>query len=138
MPKLYYVMHKDFAEPILSTQPKAAQYDDKKLILTSIKPKNFDGEVLELYKLGFAEQECDVTLVQVLTGLANRANFTEDDLANIEKIHANGGLSPTLLTGLIDYMRSDTPTGKLIIINKSQAKWLYENHDSFKPVAETI
>ena len=129
-------MHKDFAEPILSSQPKAAQYDNKKLILTPIKPKNFDGETLELFELGFAEQECDVTLTQVLTGLANRASFTEDDLANIAKIQANGGLSPTLLTGLIDYMRNDTPTGKMIIVNRQQALWLYKNHDSFKPTTE--
>jgi len=131
--KLYYIMHKDFAEPLLAKQPKAALYDEQTLVLAVTPPKNFEGETIELYKLGFTEQECDVTLTEILTGLANRAEFTEADLAVIERIKANGGLSPSLLTGLIDYMRADIPTGKLIVISKAQGWYLYENHPNFMP-----
>ena len=126
-------MHKDFAEPLLTKQPKAALYDNQTLVLSITPPDDFEGETIELYKLGFTTQECDVTLTEILTGLANRAAFTEADLAVIERIKANGGLSPSLLTGLIDYMRADTPTGKLVVVNKPQALWLYKNHNAFIP-----
>lgn len=131
--KLYYIMHKDFAEPLLDKRPKSALYDEQKLVLAVTPPESFEGETIELWKLGFTTQECDVTLTEILTGLANRAEFTEADLAVIERIKANGGLSPLLLTGLIDYMRADTPTGKLIVISKAQGWYLYENHPSFMP-----
>lgn len=54
-------------------------------------------------------------------------------LAVIERIKANGGLSPSLLTGLIDYMRAKEHTGKLVIVSKGQGWYLYENHEAFKP-----
>lgn len=131
-------MHKDFAEPLLVKQPKLALYDSQTLVLSITPPDDFEGETIELYKLGFTEQECGVTLTEILTGLANRAAFTEDDLAVIERIKANGGLSPTLLTGLIDYMRAEEHTGKLIVISKAQGWYLYENHESFKPQTEEL
>lgn len=136
--KLYYIMHKDFAEPLLAKQPKAARYDSQTLVLSITPPDDFEGETIELYKLGFTEQECNVTLTEILTGLANRAEFTEADLAVIERIKANGGLSPTLLTGLIDYMRAEEHTGKLVIVSKSQGWHLYENHTSFMPTQTEI
>ena len=131
--KLYYIMHKDFAEPLLVKQPKAARYDEQTLVLSITPPDDFEGEVIELYKLGFIEQECDVTLTEILTGLANRAAFTEADLEVIERIKANGGLSPSLLTGLIDYMRAEEHTGKMVIVSKVQGWYLYENHEAFIP-----
>ena len=50
---MYFIMHIDFAEPLLEMYPKAAKYDADTLILTGEMPKNFDGEIVELYKLGF-------------------------------------------------------------------------------------
>ena len=126
-------MHIDFAEPLLAKQPKAARYDNQTLVLSIEPPDNFEGEIIELYKLGFTTQECDVTLTEILTGLANRANFTEADLAVIERIKANGGLSPSLFTGLIDYMRAEEHTGKLVELSEAQGWYLYENHPNFMP-----
>lgn len=136
--KLYYIMHKDFAEPLLIKQPEAAKYDEKTLVLSIEPPASFEGETIELWKLGFTTQECDVTLTEILTGLANRADFTPEDLLVIQRIHANGGMSPSLLTGLIDFMRAEEHTGKLVIISKSQGRWLYDNHSAFKPVETAI
>ena len=126
-------MHIDFAEHMLSDFPNAASYDSGNLLLTVQPPKVITGEVIEVCKLGFTEQECDITIDEIITGLANRAAFTEDDIAVIERIHANGGMSPSLLTGLIDYMRSEEHTGKLVVISESQGRYLYDNHEAFKP-----
>jgi len=35
---------------------------------------------------------------------------------------------------LIDAMRAEQPTGRLLIIPKWVGKWLYENHEAFKPI----
>ena len=136
---LYYVMHKDYAKPLLSDNPNAAHHGGGKLVVTATRPKGFDGEVLDLYKLGFTEQDDQtVSLTEILTGLANREAFTADDLAVIARIHASGGLSANLLTGLVDYMFSDTPTGKLIILSEAQVMFLYTMHDTFKQSETTV
>lgn len=112
-----------------------ALYDANTLLLvglTEAQINTFDGEIVRIDKLGFTTTEHDVTLTEVLTGLANRAAFTEADLAVIERIHANGGMSPSLLTGLIDYMRSEEHTGKLVILSIAQGEQLHKDHEAFK------
>lgn len=47
-------------------------------------------------------------------------------------------MSPSLLVGLIDYMRAEEHTGKLIVISKAQGWYLYENHPSFMPTQSEV
>ena len=55
--KYYYILAKEFAEPILSMHPKAAQYNDKKLILSRTEPKDFKGEVVDLSQIDDNNEE---------------------------------------------------------------------------------
>ncbi len=87
--RYYYVMNKDFAEPIL---PNVAWYDNETLALTGTPPENFDGEVVRI---------CDLEL------------------------------SSEQLTDLIDKLKAEECTGKLVILSISQGKWLYANHPDF-------
>jgi hypothetical protein len=103
-------MNKEHAEPLLSMYPKAAQYDDKKLILIAEYPEGFDGETVELNKLGF-----------------NEGDAVDEDGNDIE------GLTPEQLNQIVDTMLAEEPTGKLVIISKAQGRYLYANHPAFKP-----
>ena len=40
------------------------------------------------------------------------------------------------LSDLVDVMRAEEHTGKLVIISKPQGRWLYDNHEAFKPIQE--
>lgn len=94
----YYVMHKDFAAPLLAASPHAAKYDGdtddtKQLRLGGVMPPNFDGEIVRI---------CDL-------------DITMDELS-----------------GMVDALRAEKHTGKLIILSKPQGRWLYDNHKAFK------
>ncbi len=99
---MYYAMYKVFAEPILSNQPKAAQYDNQTIILTSICPVTFKGEINDISKLGFDE------------------------------LDEGNGLSPEQLTALVDSLRAQEPNKMLLKMTKQQGRWLYDNHPAFK------
>ncbi len=37
------------------------------------------------------------------------------------------------LSTLTDMLREEEPTGKLVVLSKQQGRWLYDNHEAFKP-----
>jgi|TARA_R110000851_G_scaffold251109_2_gene403571 hypothetical protein len=104
---MYYMMHIDFAAPLLADNPKAAVYDNDTLVLTGDIPVGFTGEVVDLSALGF--------------------NEFEDP--------SQTGLTPTQFVSMVDTMRNAEPTGKLIIASKTQGKYLYYNHSAFMQVS---
>lgn len=53
MNKLYYAMHKGFAEPILDMFPGASWHGEFRVV--GAPPQNFQGETLDLYLAGFDE-----------------------------------------------------------------------------------
>ncbi len=69
----YYLMHKDFAEPLLAMYPKAARYDNGDLVLTGEFPTGFTGGITDISADGFGE---DGLSEQQLTARINvaRAN----------------------------------------------------------------
>lgn len=105
---MYYVMYKEFAQPILDNHPEAAQYDNQALVLTGTMPKNFTGEINHLHELGFNES------------------------GDSEQV----GLSPVELTAIVDGLRLQEPNEMLAMISKPQGKWLYKNHEAFMPTIE--
>ncbi len=37
------------------------------------------------------------------------------------------------LSAMVDKLRAENHTGKLVILSKPQGRWLYDNHAAFKP-----
>jgi len=101
---LYHIMHEQHAELLRAANPHAPLYDGK-FILSGTFPHGFTGEIVELYEQGF-----------------NANNDAEQT-----------GLTTTQLVTIIDQMRSEEPTGRLLILSEPQGKWLYRNHPSFMP-----
>ncbi len=97
-------MHKDYAGLLLAEYPNAASYDDHKLILTGSLPKDFNGTVVDISNLGF----------------------------NPNNHPAQMGLTTDELVAHVDYLRTVTPTGKLIVLSIPQGQWLHKNHTAFK------
>ncbi len=52
--RYYYIMHKDFAGPIL---PRVAWYDNETLALTGTPPENFEGEVVRICDLELSSEQ---------------------------------------------------------------------------------
>jgi len=63
--KHYYIMHKDFAEPLLAMHSKAARYDNKTLVLTGDMPKDFKGEIVPICDMELTNEQL-LTLVDNL------------------------------------------------------------------------
>ena len=101
--KAYYAMNIDFAELLLRRHPKAALYDDGKIVLTGDYPEGFEGQEVDLYSEGF---DPDGT---------------------------GEGLSITQLNARVNVLRANNPQGKLTTLSLAQGQWLYANHPAFMP-----
>jgi hypothetical protein len=113
-------------------------YDSEKLGLTGTKPI-INGVVIDIASLGFTTEEHDVTTVELMTAMANSEALTEADVEVLTRLQYNGGLSPSLLTALVDYKRAAEPTEDAVGVSSNQGKWLSQNHESFiKEATEEI
>jgi hypothetical protein len=68
----YFIMHRDFAEPLLKKFPKAAKYDKKQLRLVGEMPDDFEGEIVRLYDMGLTMTQ----LSELVDGLRNEPTHT--------------------------------------------------------------
>jgi len=97
-------MHTDYAQLLLAANPDAPLYDGK-FYLSGTFPHGFEGEIVKLYEQGF-----------------NSTNDSEQT-----------GLTTTQLVAIIDQMRTETPTGRLLVLSEAQGQWLHKNHPAFMP-----
>ena len=107
-------------------------YDGEKLGLTGTMP-TINGQVIDVASLGFTTEEHGVTPTELMTAMANSEALTEADIAVLARLQVNGGLSPSLLTALVDYKRAAEPTEDAVGVSAIQGKWLHQNHEAFTP-----
>jgi hypothetical protein len=64
---MYYIMHKDFATPLLDMYPEAATYNNKTLVLTGEEPIGFAGEVVRICDQQLSDEELVSLVDKMLT-----------------------------------------------------------------------
>jgi hypothetical protein len=101
---MYYIMALQFAEPLLAKYPKAAGYDKD------------DNNEPRLILTGEMPQGFDGEVVDI--GIMG---FGEDGLSEVE------------LIAMVDSLKAQEATGRLVIVSNAQGKYLYANHHAFMP-----
>ena len=99
-------MNKYYYIVAVTENTQGALYYDNKLSLTGTMPSGYeDAETLDMYLAGF-----------------NPTNDPEQE-----------GLTTDELIALVDANLEALWTGKLVIVSRTQGKWLHVNHPAFKP-----
>jgi len=115
------------------------EYEEGKFIfiITDQKPP-FTGDINRVCDLGFTDDEHDAITMQQLVRILDSPILTATDETNLGKLQVAGGLSPSLLTGIIEGFRQQAPNETMGLFSSPQIEWMYANHAAFKPVQTQI
>ena len=93
---MYFIMHKDFAQPMLDKYPDAARYGDGDYILTGEMPEGFSGQVVDLRDKKFTDKQ-----------LTDRVNLLRTEKPTGRVLALNGEQGDYLYRNHPDFMPSD-------------------------------
>ena len=69
---MYYIMNVGHASPLWEVNPHCVHYDSRKLVLSGVEPKNFQGEIVPLYEQGLDATGDDGLTHAQLTALVDQ------------------------------------------------------------------
>lgn len=105
--------------------------DDSKLTITDQNPK-YGGPHNPVIDLGFTPDEHGAITNQQLVRILDNPVLTATDDTNLGKLQLAGGLSPSLLTGIIEGFRQQLPNEVMGLFSNAQIEYTYANHPAFK------